>query len=336
MRGEQIAVIGDGGWGTTLGILLSGKGYSVKLWGPFREYVEQLKKKRENIKFLPGVKIPREIFISSDIEEVAGQEAGLIVLAVPSQYLRQVLVRLKGVDLKGAFLLSVIKGLENHTLMRPSEVIKDVLGDVETAVLSGPSIAWEVARGMPAAVVVSSSSGGEEISRRVQQLFMTERFRVYTGDDVAGIELGGALKNIIAIACGISDGLGFGANTKAALLTRGLVEIKRLGKELGANPDTFDGLSGIGDLVTTCVSEHGRNRWVGEQLAGGKGLDEILGEMEMVAEGIRTTESARDAARKYGIEMPITEQVYAVLFQNKDPLLAVSGLMSRTAKPEVG
>jgi glycerol-3-phosphate dehydrogenase (NAD(P)+) len=335
VRGEQIAVIGDGGWGTTLGILLSGKGYGVKLWGPFREYVEQLKEKRENIKFLPGVKIPREIFISSDIEEVAGQKAGVVVLAVPSQYLRQVLTRLKGLDLKGAVLLSVIKGLENHTLMRPSEVIKDVLGDVETAVLSGPSIAWEVARGMPAAVVVSSA-GGEETSRRIQQFFMTERFRVYTGDDAAGVELGGALKNIIAIACGISDGLGFGANTKAALLTRGLVEIKRLAKELGANPDTFNGLSGIGDLVTTCVSEHGRNRWVGEQLAGGKRLDEILKGMEMVAEGIRTTESARDAARKYGIEMPITEQIYAVLFQNKDPLSAVSGLMSRTAKPEVG
>ena len=330
-KGARVAVIGDGGWGTTLAILLKFKGYKVSLWGPFADYIRLLDKKRINSKFLPGVKIPREIIFSAEIGEVISGSS-LIVLAVPSHFLRGVLAKIKGEDLSGPIILSAVKGIENDTLMRMSEVVEDVLGKTRTVVLSGPTISYEVARGIPATCVVSSEDAG--LAKEAQDVLMSERFRVYTSADVVGVELGGALKNVIAIACGISDGLGFGTNTKAAILTRGLVEIGRLGQAQGAKAETFSGLSGLGDLVTTCISTHGRNRWVGEQIGKGKKLKDILAKMEMVAEGVKTTKSAFMLAKKYNVEMPITAQVHAVLYEDKDPKAAVSELMLREKKAE--
>ncbi len=330
---EKIAIIGDGGWGTTLAILLAKKGFAVSLWGPLPDYVKFLHRKRENVKFLPSVKIPREVNISSDIEEVT-EGAKIVVLVVPSHFMREVVMKLKGIKSGGAIILSASKGIENDTLMRMSEVIVDVLGEQKIAVLSGPSIAREVAKEIPTTVVASSVD--ETIADEIQKVFATERFRVYTNSDVIGVELGGALKNIIAIAAGIADGLGFGTNAKAALLSRGLVEITRLGVAMGARAGTFSGLSGIGDLVTTCISPYGRNRKVGEQIGKGKKLSQILKSMEMVAEGVRTSKSVYELSNKFAIEMPITREVYRVLYEDKDPLQAVTELMGRKRKQEFG
>ena len=330
-KGARIAVIGDGGWGTTLAILLQNKGYKVGVWGPFADYIQLLDKKRRNPKFLPEVKIPTEISFSADMRKVIDDSA-LIVLAVPSHFLREVLAKMKGLSISGIPILSAAKGIENDTLMRMSEVIEDVLGTSRITVLSGPTISYEVARGIPTACVLSSQDLG--LAKEMQDALMSERFRIYTSSDVVGVELGGALKNVVAIACGICDGLGFGANTKAAILTRGLVEIARLGKACGARLETFSGLSGLGDLVTTCISTHGRNRWVGEQIGKGKKLQEILAKMEMVAEGVKTAKSALMLSEKHKVEMPITAQVYAVLYEDKDPQVAVRDLMLRDKKAE--
>ena len=328
----RIAVIGDGGWGTTLAIILSKKGYKVSLWGAFPEYVRFLKEKRENVKFLPSIPIPKEIFITSRLEE-ALSGSKVVVLAVPSQFMRSVVSKLEGFDFSDSIIVSVTKGIENKTLKRMSEVIEELLGEVKLAVLSGPSIAIEVARGIPTTVVAASQ--GKDISLKIQTIFSTDRFRVYTNEDVIGVELGGALKNIIAIAAGILDGLGFGTNTKAALLTRGLVEITRLGVNMGADMRTFEGLSGMGDMVTTCISPHGRNRWLGEEIGKGKKLKDIISKTEMVVEGVSTTESAYELSKKNKVDMPITREIYAVLFRNKDPLLAVNDLMKRKIKSEI-
>jgi len=330
-KGARVAVIGDGGWGTTLAILLHNKGYKVSVWGPFADYIQLLNRKRKSPKFLPGIRIPKEIFFSADIGEVV-DESSLIVLVVPSHFLRGVLVRMKGLNISGTPILSATKGIENDTLMRMSEVVEDVLGSSKIAALSGPTISYEVARGIPATCVVSSEDA--QLAREMQNTLMSGYFRVYTSSDIIGVELGGALKNVVAIVCGISDGLGFGANTKAAILTRGLVEISRLGLAMGARPETFSGLSGLGDLVTTCISAHGRNRWVGEQIGKGKKLKDILAKMEMVAEGVKTTKSAFMLAERHKVEMPITAQVYAVLYEDKDPHLAVQELMGRQKKAE--
>ncbi len=327
----KVAVIGDGGWGTTLAILLHNKGYQVSVWGPFADYIQFLARKRRNPKFLPGARIPKTISFFSDIRK-ALEGAFLIVLAVPSHFLRGVLAKMNNQDLSDAIILSAVIGIENNTLMRMTEVIADVLGQTKIVVLSGPTISYEVVRGIPATCVVSSKDTG--LAKRVQDVFMSERFRVYTSSDVIGVELGGALKNVVAIACGISDGLGFGSNTKAAILTRGLVEIARLGVAMGARFETFFGLSGLGDLVTTCTSRHGRNRWVGAQVGSGKKLKDILAKMEMVAEGVKTTKSVFMLAEKYKVEMPITAQVFAVLYKNKEPKIAVNDLMLREKKAE--
>lgn len=327
-----IAILGDGGWGTTLAIILSKKGYRVNLWGAFPDYVEFLRQKRENVKFLPKVPIPEEISISSDLSEVI-KDVVLVVLAIPSHVMRQIVRRMKRFELAETIVLSVAKGIENETLMRMSEVIAEEIHPAKLAVLSGPSHAEEVVRGLPTTVVASSDDSG--VAKDVQEIFMSERFRVYTSPDMIGVELGGALKNIIAIAAGISDGLGFGANTKAALLTRGMVEITRLGVKMGADPVTFKGLSGMGDLITTCISPYSRNRRVGELIAKGKRLEQILEEMEMVAEGLRTTRSVQDLAQLHRVEMPITQEIYSVLYEGKDPKKAVSDLMMRDPKPEL-
>lgn len=328
---KNICVIGDGGWGTTLAVLLAKKGYSVTIWGAFPEYIEILKSARENIKFLPGVKIPDNVkFTSSLADALKGKE--LVVLAVPSQFMRGVLTMLKMEDLSGKLFVSVTKGIENSTLKRMSEVIHEVLGEHRLAVLSGPTIALEVANGSPSTAVAASRD--LDFAILVQKIFMTDRFRIYATDDMIGVEIGGSLKNIIAIAAGAADALGFGTNAKAALLTRGLVEMVRIGVAMGGKPKTFYGLSGLGDLTTTCISQYSRNRWLGEEIGKGKSLKEILKETDMVVEGVVTTRSAFDLAKKYKVDMPITCEIYKVLYENKDPKKAVHDLMTRAPKIE--
>ncbi|MCM8795616.1 MAG: NAD(P)-dependent glycerol-3-phosphate dehydrogenase [Candidatus Omnitrophica bacterium] len=332
MKRPEIAILGDGGWGTTLAILLARKGFQVSLWGAFRDYVRYLNKKRINTKFLPGIKIPRNIEITDNLEWALAQKE-IVVLAIPAQYLRNILKRVKKCNgYQKAIYLSASKGIELGTLRRMSEVVYDELGKVKLAVLSGPTIAHEVAIGIPTACVIATKD--KKIGQWLQEIFMGEHLRIYTNDDIVGVELGGSLKNVIAIACGISDGLGFGTNTKAALLARGLAEISRLGEAMGAKPSTFSGISGLGDLVTTCISPYSRNRFVGEQIGRGKALKEIIAHMEMVAEGISTTKSAYGLSRKYKVDMPITKEVYCVLYRNKSPFKAVRDLMTRARKCE--
>jgi len=335
----DIVILGDGGWGTTLAILLARKGFKVTLWGAFAANIACLKSKRENKKFLPGIKIPKEISLTSDLQ-AAIQNKDLIVLAVPSQYMRSVLKKVKQLDYPAkAVYLSVTKGIEMATLKRISEVIRSELGAVKLAVLSGPTIAHEVAKGVPTVAVIASPN--RKINKFLQDIFMTNRFRIYTNQDVTGVELGGSLKNIIAIACGISDGLGFGANTKAAILSRGLAEISRLGAAMGAGSRTFSGISGLGDLVTTCISPLSRNRFVGEEIGKGKTLKQIYAEMQMpacrqagIAEGVPTAKSAYALSLKFKVEMPIVKEVYNVLYKNKPALKAFKDLMAREKKEE--
>ncbi len=325
----KISVIGAGGWGTAVAVHLAERKHDVTLWENFPDYLKVLQAKRENIKFLAGVKIPDEIALTSDIN-TAVKDKDVIVLAVPSQYLRKVLERIKTFDKKTIFV-SLVKGIEENTLLRMSKVAEDVLGKIDIGVLSGPSIAVEVARGIPTTVV---GAGSPETAKRIQEIFMGRNLRVYTNTDVVGVELGGALKNIIAIACGISDGLKYGDNTKAALITRGLAEISRLGIKMGADPLTFAGLAGMGDMIVTCTSKHSRNRRVGEEIGKGKSLKEVLKNMEMVAEGVWTTKSALKLADKLGVEMPITRAVYEILWEGEKPFEAVGELMGRTPKEE--
>jgi glycerol-3-phosphate dehydrogenase (NAD(P)+) len=330
-RGERITVIGNGGWGTALALVLVGNGHRVRLWGAFSDSIALMRRERENIEFLPGIPLPEDLELHDDAAR-ALEGCDLWINAIPTKYIRDVMERLRGVIPTGVPFVSVSKGIENRSLLRASQVVTDVIGRRELAVLSGPSHAEEVARGLPTSVVVASR--GEKLARRVQRLFQSERFRVYTNTDFVGVELGGALKNVIAIAAGICDGLGFGDNTKSALVTRGLVEIARLGVALGARKSTFSGLAGIGDLITTCFSRHGRNRAVGEAIGSGATLDDVLGRMRMVAEGVWTTRSVVEVARERSVEMPIADQVHRVLFRGKSPDRAVGDLMRRAMKSE--
>lgn len=328
---QKITLLGDGGWGTTLAIYLARKKYAPTLWGAFPDYVRKVAKNRTNDKFLPGIKIPTSVTLTSKLNE-AVKPADLIVLAVPSQYLAAVVRRLKTYDLSGKIILSVTKGIDTKHLLRMSQIITKELGDIPLAVLSGPTIATEVVNGIPSTAVIASRD--LKIAEVLQQIFNSETFRIYTNNDIVGVELGGSLKNIIAIACGVCDGLGYGTNTKAAILTRGLVEMSRLGEKLGANPRTFAGLTGLGDLVTTCFSERSRNRSVGEQLGKGKTLKQILSSMNMVAEGVETARAAYRLSTKCGVSMPITTEVYNVLFRNKKAAKAVADLMNRQTRSE--
>jgi glycerol-3-phosphate dehydrogenase (NAD(P)+) len=330
---RKIAVLGAGGWGTALAILLHSNGHKVSLWEFFTERAHELQRARENVPFLPGVVVPREIEITDDIAE-ALEGASIIVFALPSHVMRDV-AKLAAAHLTDKIIsVNVAKGLERKTLKRMSQVLREELPQgIRIATLSGPSHAEEVSRGIPAAVVAASPD--ESMNLQIQMTFMTSYFRVYTNDDLIGTELAGSLKNVIAIAAGICDGLNYGDNTKGALLTRGLAEISRLGIAMGARPQTFAGLSGMGDLITTCVSKHSRNRYVGEQAGRGMKLKQVLDSMEMVAEGVNTTVSARSLAKMKKVEMPITEQVYLVLFEDKNPRQAVNDLMNRVAKAEI-
>ena len=324
---NKVGIIGDGGWGTALSILLHLKGVDVILWSAFPEYAEYLSQTRENTKFLKGIALPEGLKITSDVRVVS--ECEYAVFVVPCEYLRPVAERFKGSDFK--HIISATKGIENGSLKRPSEILGEWFDDNKISVLSGPSISFEVARGIPTTVVVASDSNN---LKDVQDIMTAERFRVYTSRDTVGVETGGALKNVVAIAAGISDGLGFGTNTKAALLTRGLAEITRIGVKMGADKGTFRGLSGLGDLATTCISTHSRNRWLGEEIGKGRKLDDIISETEMVVEGVATSRSARELALKYQVDMPITQKVYEVLYEDKDPALAVKELMTRDPKEE--
>jgi len=332
----KIAVIGAGGWGIAVSNLLYQNGHEVALWEFYEDDCRKLVKTRERPDKLPGIKVSAAILICNDIREALTDAFGL-VLVVPSHFLRSTM-RLAAGSLSGrpSFIVNLAKGIENNTLNRMSEVLlQELPGSFhgQIACLSGPSHAEEVARKIPTTVVAAADD--IKTSEKVQAAFANDYFRVYTSTDLIGVELGGSLKNVIAIAAGILDGLGLGDNTIGALLTRGLAEMVRLGRRMGADPITFSGLSGIGDLITTCTSEHSRNRYVGEQLGRGRKLDEILNSMSMVAEGVKTTKSAYDLARKYGVEMPITAEVHRILFENKDPKLALYDLMTRSPKPEV-
>jgi len=328
----KVAVIGDGGWGTALAMVLDRNGHETTVWGPFPEYLEEIRANGENKTYLSGVEIPSSLNWTSE-HEAAVKDAGLVVLVVPSRFYKPVVEAFKPFLPADALIVSATKGLNEQTHERMSEVAEEILGR-PVAVLSGPSHAEEVARGVPCAVAIAAED--HDVAEKIQHLFVNESFRVYTLDDVVGVELGGALKNVIAVAAGISDGMGFGDNSKAALMTRGVAEITRLGAALGAKPETFMGLSGIGDLMVTCMSRHSRNRGVGERLGKGESLGEIMGGMKMVAEGVWNCQAAAELAAEKGVSVPITDQVNAVVHSGKDPRQAVMDLMSRAPKPEQG
>jgi glycerol-3-phosphate dehydrogenase (NAD(P)+) len=326
------AVLGAGGWGTAAALMLAqNPQHRVALWSARPEHATALLQTRENVRFLPGVPIPEGILLTTDIA-AAVRDADLLVSAIPTIYLRDTLRRIAAQVPAQCPVLSLTKGLEITTFRRPTEIIAEVLGDRPLAVLSGPSHAEEVARGLPTTLVAAADD--PQLARWVQRCFSTERVRVYTNLDLIGVELAGALKNVIGIAAGICDGLGFGDNARSALLTRGLAEMARFGVALGADQPTFWGLAGMGDLITTCSSRHGRNRQVGYRLGQGEKPADILAGMNMVAEGVYTTRSVYDKARQMGIAMPITTEVYQVLYEGKDPRQAVTDLMLRERKGE--
>ncbi len=329
----RIAVIGAGSWGTTLANVLAENGHETLLYVYEEDQYELMQKERRNEKYLPGVPLVDSLKLTHDLQE-AFRFAPYLVMAVPSHAMRSVLQQWEGEDFAGKDFINVAKGIENDTLLRMSQVIHQVTGVPEEriATLSGPSHAEEVSRHIATAVVSASSS--LETARLVRDLFRAPYFRVYSSTDIIGVELGGALKNVIAIAAGIADGAGFGDNTKAALMTRALVEMTRLGVAMGAQLHTFSGLSGMGDLIVTCMSRHSRNRYVGEQIGRGKTLQEVLDGMVMVAEGVKTTRSVHQLLQKYPVEMPISQQVYQVLFHEKNPHDAVRDLMQRDPKEE--
>jgi glycerol-3-phosphate dehydrogenase (NAD(P)+) len=328
----HFAVLGAGAWGTALAVLLAqDPRHRVRLWSARPENAGVLRERRENVRLLPGVPIPDDVLLTADIAEaVAGAE--LLVTAVPTVHLRPTLSRVASVIPAGVPVVSLTKGVEVGTFRRPTEVIAETWGPRPLGVLSGPGHAEEVARGLPTTLVAASTD--LDLARRVQEHFRTDRLRVYTNLDVIGVELAGALKNVIGIAAGINDGLGFGDNSKSALLTRGLAEMARFGVALGAEAPTFYGLAGMGDLITTCISPHGRNRQVGLRLARGETLADILADMTMIAEGVNTARGVHEQARHMGISMPITAEVYRVLYEGKDPLAAVTDLMLREPKSE--
>ncbi len=330
----RIAVIGAGSWGTALANLLAGKGGEVTLWAYEPDLVERLKANRVNDLFLPGIELDSRLAFSNDLA-AAVSGCQVVVLVSPSQVMRQVVAGLSPHLAGDALLVSAAKGIENDTLLLMSEVLSEVLGSAvasRCAVLSGPSFAREVALRLPTAVTVAALEA--DVGKAVQELFRTDYFRVYTNADVVGVELGGALKNVIALAAGVSDGLGFGHNARAALINRGLVEMARLGAAKGAEAETFAGLAGMGDLVLTCTGDLSRNRSVGIELGKGRKLADIIGGMRMVAEGVKTTLSAWQLAQKLGVAMPITEQMYRILYEDKDPRQAVTELMQRQQRSE--
>lgn len=328
---RKIAVLGAGGWGTALSILWAKKKHNVRLWGHTAARVEQLCSARENSDYLPGIPLPEAIGLTSDLADCA--DADLFVFATPSTALRKVATSLRSaLSNDGIALLSCTKGIEHGSGMRMSEILRSIFPSNPIAVLSGPNLAPEVARELPTATVLACVDTA--VTSRLQQDLGTSRLRIYSSEDVAAVELGGALKNVFAIAAGASDGLGLGDNSKAALVTRSLAEMIRLGTAMGGKTATFSGLSGVGDLILTCFSQHSRNRRVGEQIGHGQTLDQIASTMKMVAEGVPTARSALECARKLNVETPIIDQVYSVIWEGKMARDAMEELLRREQKPE--
>ncbi len=332
MSNFNIAVLGAGSWGTALSMVLCGKGHRVNLWMRNEEQYKEMVNTRKNNKYLPNINLPTNLNLYIDLQKSI-LNADAILISVPSQSVREILQKI-GPNLKGdEIIINSSKGLEKNTYLTISQVVNDELPDSKFAVLSGPSHAEEVCKNMPTTVVAASKN--KTTAELVQDLFITSRFRVYTNPDVIGVELGGALKNVIAFGAGIADGLGFGDNARAALITRGISEIARLGKVMGANRSTFAGLSGIGDLIVTCTSMHSRNRRAGILIGQGKGLEETLKEIGMVVEGITTIKVAYNLAKKYSVEMPITQEIYDVIYNGGNAKEAVTNLMTRSRKHEM-
>lgn len=329
---SKVSVIGAGSWGIALASLLHKNGHEVTVWSILEDEIQMLKVNHEHLDKLPGVKLPEDMVFTTDLQEaVAGKE--VMVLAVPSPFTRGTSQKMKKFVAQGQVIVNVAKGVEESTLMTLSEIIEEEIPQAQVAVLSGPSHAEEVGRGIPTAIVVGAKK--RKTAEMLQNMFMNDVFRVYTSSDVLGIELGGALKNVVALAAGIADGLGYGDNSKAALITRGITEIARLGMAMGAKFETFCGLTGIGDLIVTCASMHSRNRRAGILIGQGKTMDEAMTEVKMVVEGVYSAKAAMGLAKKYNIQLPVIEQVNKVLFENKPADEAVKDLMLRDAKIEV-
>jgi len=331
----KVTVLGAGSWGTALAVLLAENGKQVKLWGRAEDGVLELNSIRENKRFLPGVKMPQTISATDNLAEALAGQVHNSVVAVPSQVVRSVGRQARELIPEDALIVSVAKGIETSSLKRMSEVIEEELGDKtkRISVLSGPSHAEEVGRGIPTAVVAAARQ--KEVAEEVQDLFMAPRFRVYTNPDLVGVEMGATLKNVIALSAGIADGLGYGDNSKAALMTRGIAEIGRLGVAMGARPLPLAGLTGIGDLIVTCTSMHSRNRRAGIQIGQGVPLEQVLAQMGMVVEGVSATKAAMALSQQYNVAMPIVQEAYQVLFAGKDPQNAVLNLMGRQKTHEM-
>lgn len=327
----KVSVLGAGSWGTALSLLLCKNGHEVTLWSALEDEVRMLCEKREHESKLPGVRLPEDMKITADLEDRL-QDPDVAVLAVPSPFTRSTAHRMAPFVKKGQIIVNVAKGVEEHTLMTLSEIISEEIPQADVCVLSGPSHAEEVGKGLPTTCVVSAEK--RETAEYLQGIFMSPVFRVYTTPDILGVELGGALKNVIALAAGTADGLGYGDNTKAALITRGIAEISRLGTKMGARAETFYGLSGIGDLIVTCASVHSRNRKAGYLMGKGYTMQEAMDEVKMVVEGVYSARAAKSLAEKYQVEMPIIEEVNKVLFEDKPAADAVRDLMLRDKKVE--
>ncbi len=337
-KSHKIAVIGAGTWGTALAVLLSGKGYIVNLWGHRNTHIDSLLSDHENKRYLPGIQFPANLQPVHRLNEAVA-DSPIIVMVVPSYSYRHVFVEMVPFLSDNCRIISAVKGIENKTLKTMTQVMAEILADnnsaekgIELGVISGPSFAKEVAQKVPTAVTVGFEN--LQTAKEIQKIFVTEYFRVYASRDVIGLEISASLKNIIAIAAGVCDGLGYGLNTRAALITRGLAEMQRLGTAMKADPSTFSGLSGLGDLLLTCTGNLSRNRTVGLKLGEGKTLDQVKNEMSMVAEGIKTTQSVYDLAQKMKIEMPILEQVYNIIYKGKNCSEAVKDLLNRELKVE--
>ena len=329
---NKIAVIGAGSFGTSLAMLLVGKGHDVSIWGRKKSQMALMRDTLENPHYLPGIRLPKELNIVDDMA-VALKDADVVLFSVPAQQFRTVLTDAKAYMAGNEIIVNVAKGIEKGTLLRLSEVAKEVMPEAKYVTLSGPSHAEEVAKSLPTTVAVAAED--EELAKFIQDVFNTDRFRVYTNDDIAGVELGGSLKNIIALGAGISDGMGFGDNAKAAMMTRGITEMSRLGIAMGAKPETFSGLTGLGDLIVTCTSMHSRNRRCGIMIGQGKTVQQAKDDIGMVVEGLSTAEAAGALAKKHDIEMPITECICLMIEGKITALEAVEILMGRKTKNEM-
>lgn len=327
----KIAIIGDGGWGTANALLLAGYGHAVTLWGAFPEYIDEMRRTRRNDKFLKGVALPESLVLTSD-RAAAVSGADVVVLAPPSKYFASVAEGFKGLITNDQLVVSLTKGLCEKTNKRMTQLAQEILGLANVVALAGPTHAEEVARGIPTAIVAACAD--EAAAKCVQKIWSGPTFRVYTSRDPVGVEIGGAVKNVLAIAVGCSDGMGFGDNTRAALITRGLAEMRRFVVAYGGTPETVSGLAGVGDLIVTCTSEHSRNHSVGERLGRGEKIDAILGSMQMVAEGVWNAKVVHDLAAQLGVDMPICNLVYALCYENYNAADAVAGMMNRDLKSE--